>query len=85
MITERGYHLMYPKKAHLINRPIGIGKFGFYFTPMEDGLRVAGTVEIGSNSKNLNTKRIKWMEKKTEETLFSINPNPHPTRVFSLF
>jgi D-amino-acid dehydrogenase len=44
--AERGYHLMYPDTSHLISRPVGWAERGFYMTPMEQGIRVAGTVEL---------------------------------------
>ena len=44
--TERGYHIMYPGASGLISRPIGWAERGFYMTPMAQGLRVAGTVEL---------------------------------------
>jgi D-amino-acid dehydrogenase len=44
--AERGYHLMYPGTANLISRPVGWAERGFYMTPMAQGIRVAGTVEL---------------------------------------
>ena len=44
--AERGYHLMYPDAAALVSRPVGWAERGFYMTPMVQGLRVAGTVEL---------------------------------------
>jgi len=44
--AERGYHLMYPGSSQLISRPIGWAERGFYMTPMDQGIRVAGTVEL---------------------------------------
>jgi glycine/D-amino acid oxidase-like deaminating enzyme len=45
--TERGYHVRYPGAQQLISRPVGWAERGFYMTPMNDGIRVAGTVELG--------------------------------------
>jgi D-amino-acid dehydrogenase len=44
--TERGYHVRFPGAQQLISRPVGWAERGFYMTPMSDGLRVAGTVEL---------------------------------------
>jgi D-amino-acid dehydrogenase len=44
--AERGYHLMYPGTSQLISRPVGWAERGFYMTPMAQGIRVAGTVEL---------------------------------------
>ncbi len=76
LVSERGYHLMYQNYGDIIKRPIGIGKQGFYYTPMDNGLRAAGTVEIGNNNKKINQSRIKWMEKRVKET-FDIKDLPN--------
>ena len=54
IVSERGYHLMYQNYGGIIKRPIGIGKQGFYYTPMDEGLRAAGTVEIGTVNDKIN-------------------------------
>jgi D-amino-acid dehydrogenase len=45
--TERGYHVMLPNPAVMPRLPIHIGDYGFVATPLEHGLRFAGTVELG--------------------------------------
>ena len=45
--TERGYHLMLPSPSIKLAIPMSIKNRGFGLTPMEDGLRAGGTVEIG--------------------------------------
>jgi D-amino-acid dehydrogenase len=45
--TERGYHVMLPNPAVMPRRPIHIADYGFVATPLEHGLRFAGTVELG--------------------------------------
>jgi D-amino-acid dehydrogenase len=52
--TERGYHVRYPGMQQLISRPVGWAERGFYMTPMNDGLRVAGTVELGGFTETRN-------------------------------
>ena len=44
--TERGYHVMLPNPGPVPNRPISHRSGSFSITPMEHGLRLAGTVEI---------------------------------------
>ncbi|BBK32683.1 FAD-dependent oxidoreductase [Allostella humosa] len=44
--TERGYHVMLPNPGPVPNRPISHRSGSFSMTPMEHGLRLAGTVEI---------------------------------------
>jgi len=45
--TERGYHVMLPTPNIDLRLPILVGGHGYAVTPMENGLRVAGTVEFG--------------------------------------
>jgi glycine/D-amino acid oxidase-like deaminating enzyme len=45
--TERGYHVLFPSAGKLLHRPVCYAEHGFYMTPMADGLRAAGTVELG--------------------------------------
>jgi D-amino-acid dehydrogenase len=45
--TERGYHVMLPDPGVMPRMPIHIGDHGFVATPLEKGLRFAGTVELG--------------------------------------
>jgi D-amino-acid dehydrogenase len=45
--TERGYHVMLPDPGVMPRLPIHIGDHGFIATPLEHGLRFAGTVELG--------------------------------------
>lgn len=45
--TERGYHVMLPEPGVELRLPIQSHDRGFVITPMEHGLRVAGTVEFG--------------------------------------
>lgn len=52
--TERGYHIRYPGASQLVSRPVGWAERGFYMTPMADGLRVAGTVELAGFSETKN-------------------------------
>ena len=44
--TERGYHVMLQDAGLDLRIPVGSEARGFYCTPMADGLRVAGTVEL---------------------------------------
>ena len=76
MISERGYHLMYNNCKNIISRPISVVNQGIYYIPMEEGLRVAGTVEIGMNDKSINTKRTNWMHNNTISN-FNINNDPN--------
>ncbi|HZD26802.1 MAG TPA: FAD-dependent oxidoreductase [Alphaproteobacteria bacterium] len=44
--TERGYHMMLPKPGVELRLPLLVSPGGFGVTPMEHGIRLAGTVEF---------------------------------------
>ena len=56
--TERGYHVHFKNYNHLLSRPVIFLNRGFGITPMEQGLRVVGTVEFGGLKNPLSKKRI---------------------------
>ena len=57
--TERGYHVHFKDCDHLLQRPVIFSNRGFGITPMEQGLRVVGTVEFGGLKNPLSKSRIK--------------------------
>ena len=57
--TERGYHVHFEGCENLISRPVVYADRGFGMTPMEQGLRVVGTVEFGGLKNPLSKSRIK--------------------------
>jgi len=56
--TERGYHVHFEGHNHLLSRPVIFLNRGFGVTPMEQGLRVVGTVEFGGLDNPPSKKRI---------------------------
>ena len=56
--TERGYHVHFKGHDHLLSRPVIFLNRGFGITPMEQGLRVVGTVEFGGLDNPPSKKRI---------------------------
>ena len=57
--TERGYHVHFKNCDHLLSRPVIFSNRGFGITPMEQGLRVVGTVEFGGLDNPISKSRIK--------------------------
>ena len=57
--TERGYHAMLYSPSIQPPIPLGNKSRAFFMTPMEDGLRIAGTVEIGGLDAPPNEQRAK--------------------------
>lgn len=64
METERGYHLIFENPSELPRNPMMMttGKFGV--TPMEMGLRCAGTVELADHHTGPSKAPIKLLKKK---------------------
>ena len=67
--TERGYHIHFKDCDHLIKRPIIYLNRGFGMTPMEQGLRVVGTVEFGGLENSLSKSRIKNLIENAKDLL----------------
>lgn len=56
--TERGYHVMIPRRD-VVARPVAWSRGGFYLTPMVEGLRVAGTVELAGLKRPPDPRRLR--------------------------
>ena len=67
--TERGYHVHYKKMDHLLTRPVIFLDRGFGMTPMNQGLRAVGTVELGGFDNPISKKRIDYIDKCAKELL----------------
>ena len=48
LATERGYHILHPDPGLELTRSVLFPELGFAATPMAEGLRLAGTVELAS-------------------------------------
>ena len=67
--TERGYHVHFKEMDHLISRPVIFLDKGFGLTPMNQGLRAVGTVELGGLRNPPSKKRIDYVIKCAKELL----------------
>jgi len=67
--TERGYHIHFKDMGHLISRPVIFLDRGFGMTPMNQGLRAVGTVELGGLKNPPSKKRIDYLIKCAKELL----------------
>ena len=67
--TERGYHVHFKGKDNLISRPVIFLDRGFGMTPMRQGLRAVGTVELGGLENPPSKKRIEYVIKCAKELL----------------
>jgi D-amino-acid dehydrogenase len=48
LVAERGYHVMLAPDNVRFDLPVSPAERGFFITPMDEGLRVAGTVELAA-------------------------------------
>jgi D-amino-acid dehydrogenase len=55
--TQRGYHVQFRGPASPVSRTVVLTDRKVFITPMEEGLRVGGTVEIGGLARPPNPKR----------------------------
>ena len=67
--TERGYHVHFKNKDNLIKRPVICLDRGFGLTPMNQGLRAVGTVELGGLKNPPSKKRIEYIVNCVKELL----------------
>ncbi len=59
--TERGYHLMLPNAGQALTVPVTSAERRFIMTPMEEGLRLGGTVEFGGLEAKANMQRAEML------------------------
>ena len=67
--SERGYHLMIPEAQKLTRMPVISGDWGFVCTPLEHGMRIAGTVELASLDAAPNYSRLRPMLERARRML----------------
>jgi D-amino-acid dehydrogenase len=61
--AERGYHVVIPDPGVDVRRPVTLASGKFYATPMETGLRIAGTVEMAGVDAEPNFERARALLK----------------------
>ena len=59
--SQRGYHVTVPSSGVTISRPVVAADRKVFLTPMEEGLRVAGTVEFGGLERAPTRKRAEYL------------------------
>lgn len=67
--VERGYHVTFSDHRNKLSRPVGWAEAGFYATPMELGLRFAGTVELDTLKAPPNPNRLTYLRGRAAEML----------------
>jgi glycine/D-amino acid oxidase-like deaminating enzyme len=59
--SQRGYHVTVPSSGITVARTVVAADRKVFFTPMEDGLRAAGTVEFGGLERAPTRKRAEYL------------------------
>jgi D-amino-acid dehydrogenase len=67
--TERGYHLMLPHESTRLQIPVSSMDRCFIMTPMQDGLRLAGTVEYAGLEAPANMQRAQSLLQQAQPML----------------
>jgi D-amino-acid dehydrogenase len=66
--SQRGYHLQFPGASQTVSRTVILADKKIFVTPMEEGLRVGGTVEIGGLDRPPDLRRAAVLEGIVRET-----------------
>jgi glycine/D-amino acid oxidase-like deaminating enzyme len=74
--TERGYHVHFKDSDTLIKRPVCSFDSGVYLSPMDQGLRAAGTVEFAGLKNPPTTKRISYVIREAKNMILGL-PDPY--------
>lgn len=77
--SQRGYHAQFPGASATVSRTVVLADRKVFVTPMEEGLRVGGTVEIGGLSRIPDMRRAAIMERIVREVFGGLE-DIEPTR-----
>jgi len=67
--TERGYHVTFPDPGLELRLPVSSSDGKFFLTPMDHGIRIAGTVELGGLALPANWKRAEVLQTQAKRLL----------------
>lgn len=71
--TERGYHFSCPDPQVAVTRPVMDGELKFFVTPMNNGHRFAGLVELAGLDLPLQEQRVKVLAASAKQMLPELN------------
>jgi glycine/D-amino acid oxidase-like deaminating enzyme len=74
--TERGYHAMLPNPSIRLSMPVLNKSRGYMLTPMEKGLRIAGTVEIAGLDAAPNERRAEILIEQARRAFPDLRSDP---------
>ncbi|MCA0326003.1 MAG: FAD-binding oxidoreductase [Proteobacteria bacterium] len=74
--SQRGYHLQFEGGAGTVSRTVVLADRKVFVTPMEEGLRVGGTVEIGGLTAPPDPRRAAVLERIARESFSGLEGLP---------
>jgi D-amino-acid dehydrogenase len=74
--TQRGYHAQFDGASHLVSRTVVLADRKIFMAPMEEGLRVGGTVEIGGLHAPPDERRARILERIARENVKGLGDAP---------
>ncbi|MEB2401054.1 MAG: FAD-dependent oxidoreductase [Alcaligenaceae bacterium] len=77
--TQRGYHVQFRGDAAAVSRTVVLTDHKAFFTPMEDGLRVGGTVELAGLKAEPNLHRADILARIAKRAFPQLEGQPYDT------
>lgn len=77
--TQRGYHVQFTHRESPVSRTVILTDQKVFLTPMEDGLRVGGTVEFAGTEAELNPHRAQILLRVAQENFNELADKPYQT------
>ncbi len=74
--TQRGYHVQFAGGGQAVSRTVVLADRKVFVTPMEEGLRVGGTVEIAGLKRAPDMRRAAILERFARETFAGLEQLP---------
>ncbi|MGS3273579.1 NAD(P)/FAD-dependent oxidoreductase [Serratia marcescens] len=74
--SQRGYHVQFEGGDEIVSRTVVLADRKVFVTPMEDGLRVGGTVEIGGLDAPADERRAAVLGRIARETFIGLDALP---------
>ena len=74
--SQRGYHLQFEGAATAVSRTVILADRKVFITPMEEGLRVGGTVEIAGLARAPDARRAALLTRIVRETFAGLDKVP---------
>ncbi|WP_159078841.1 NAD(P)/FAD-dependent oxidoreductase [Orrella marina] len=79
METQRGYHVQFTHRESPVSRTVILTDHKVFLTPMEDGLRIGGTVEFAGTQAQPNEHRARILLRVAQENFSELVDKPHQT------